>query len=269
MKPRTPGNLSIEEGQEIVRQFNCQGCHTIEGEGGAVQPMMTEWLMKSQDRDESEAQALTPSFSPPNLKGEGKKVQAPWLFEFLHSPETIRPWLSVRMPTYHFTTQELNTLVKYFNALDNEEFPFSETRDDTMSPDEYAAAEKLFSGEYFDCAKCHIVGDKLPGGSPESWAPNFALARRRLKSEWIIEWLRDPQDLLPGTKMPTFFDPQNFDASGPEDILGGDEEKQIKALRDYLLTLSNSPEAQKKTTPLAPSSEKIQPPEPADQSFQK
>jgi len=239
MKPRTPRNLSIEEGQKIVRQFNCQGCHTIDGEGGAIQPSITDWLVKFQDRDEQEAQALTVSFSPPDLLGEGKKVQTPWLFEFLHEPDTIRPWLSVRMPTYHFTTQELNALVQYFNALDNEEFPFVEVGDYTMSPEVYAASEKLFSSEYFDCAKCHIVGDKLPGGSPDSWAPNFALAKRRLKPQWIIEWLRDPQDLMPGTKMPTFFDPQNFEASGPEDILGGDEEKQIEALRDYLLTLSS------------------------------
>ncbi len=96
------------------------------------------------------------------------------------------------------------------------------------------------------------------------------MAKKRLKPKWIIEWLHNPQALLPGTKMPTYFDPQNFAASGPEDILNGDEEKQIKVLRDYLLTLSNSPEAQQKPTSQLPSSEeKSQPPAPADQSLQK
>jgi len=254
LEPRTPRNIALEEGQRLVRQFNCQGCHLIEGEGGAIQPTITDWLVKSQSRLESEAKSVTTSFSPPNLMGEGKKVQTQWLFEFLHRPEVIRPWLSVRMPTYHFEPAQLNKLLKYFSALDSEEFPFSEVAPEAMSDEEYTAAQKLFSAEYFGCASCHIVGNKMPGGSPDNWAPNFALAKRRLKPKWIIEWLHNPQALLPGTRMPTYFDPQNFASSGPEDILNGDEEKQIKVLRDYLLTLSNSVEAQQKPTSQPPSS---------------
>ena len=41
-----------------------------------------------------------------------------------------------------------------------------------------------------------------------------------------------------GTKMPNFFDPANFEKSGPDDILNGDENRQIKALRDYLINLT-------------------------------
>ncbi len=238
-KPRTPRNLSIEEGETLIREFNCQGCHLIENDGGQIRSSVTEWLVKYQGRPENEAQAMTTSFSPPNLIGEGKKVQTKWLFDFLHHPETIRPWLSVRMPTYNFSVAELNGLIKYFNALDNEDFPFSDLSNYDMSPEEYSAAQKLFSDDYFGCAKCHIVGNQMPGGSPDSWAPNFALAKRRLKPKWIIEWLHNPQDLLPGTKMPTYFDPQNFDTSGPEDLLNGDENEQIRALRDYLLTISD------------------------------
>jgi hypothetical protein len=37
--------------------------------------------------------------------------------------------------------------------------------------------------------------------------------------------------------MPSFYDPDNFATAGPDDVLGGDEERQIRALRDYLLTL--------------------------------
>ena len=93
----------------------------------------------------------------------------------------------------------------------------------------------------------------MPTGSPDSWAPDFALAQKRLKPRWIIEWMQNPQGLLPGTKMPTYVDPQNFSASGPEDILNGDEEKQIKVLSAYLLTLSNSspnPEQPKTQAPM-------------------
>lgn len=238
--PRTAKNLYMEEGRKMVHLFNCQGCHVIEGEGGAVQPMVQEWLIRYDGRSETEAEALVKSFSPPNLVGEGKKVQAPWLFDFLHEPAAIRPWLKVRMPTYNFEARYLNAFVRYFSALDDQDLPFAPAVDTHLTPEELDAAEKLFSKNYLDCAKCHIVGDKMPDGSPENWAPNFALAKSRLKPQWIIEWLKNPQDLLPGTKMPTYFDPAYFEASGPDDVLGGDEHEQIRVLRNYLMTLTGS-----------------------------
>lgn len=239
MRPRSAKNLYLEEGQKLIRQLNCQGCHVIEGDGGAIQPSIVDWMVKFDNRSEDEAKSLVKSLSPPDLIGEGKKVHPQWLFEFLHQPTEIRPWLKTRMPTYSLNAAHLNTLVKYFNTLDKEEFPFTEFMDTTLSPEEFQAAEKLFSAEYFNCAQCHIVGDKMPSGSLENWAPNFALAKSRLKPGWLEEWIKNPQALSPGTKMPNFFDPQNLETSGPEDILGGDENAQIRALRNYILTLSN------------------------------
>jgi mono/diheme cytochrome c family protein len=241
--PRETRNIDIENGQKLVRQMNCKGCHIMEGEGGSIQPSVKAWLIKYDNRSEADAEAVVTSFGPPNLIGEGKKVQAQWLFDFIHSPEIIRPWLKIRMPTFDFSAKELNILLKYFNALDGEDFPFEERIDTALTDDEFKAAQTLFSSEYFDCAKCHIVGDKLPEGSPSNWAPNFALAKTRLKPEWIVEWITDPQRLLPGTKMPNYFDPLAFDASGPDDVLNGNEHEQIRVLRNFLLTLSVPPSA--------------------------
>ena len=41
--------------------------------------------------------------------------------------------------------------------------------------------------------------------------------------------------------MPTYYDPAGFDDAGPRDILEGDEHKQIRALRDYLMSLTQQP----------------------------
>jgi mono/diheme cytochrome c family protein len=248
--PRTPRNLILEDGQRLVRQLNCRGCHAIEGEGGTIQAAVKDWLVTYDNRSEPEAGAIVKSFSPPDLTGEGKKVQTQWLFDFLHSPTAVRPWLKTRMPTYHLDPVELNALIKYFSALDNEVFPFEEKTDVSLMIHEFEAAKKLFSDDYFGCAKCHIVGDKLPGGSPDSWAPNFALSKGRLKPDWIIGWIKDPQGLLPGTKMPNYFDANAFDASGPDDILGGDEHEQIRVLRNYLMTLSEIPGKKEENKPL-------------------
>lgn len=230
----------INEGAKTIRQFNCQSCHMIDGEGGAaIQKTVNEWLVTYQGKDANDAKAITGSFSPPSLMGEGAKIQPQWLFEFLHSPTThIRPWLKVRMPTYYFHTAQINSIVKYFNYLDKEEFPFTDIYHPHMTDEELAGAQKLFSKDYFNCASCHIVGDQMPGGTPDGWAPDLALGAKRLKPEWIVRWITNPAAIQPGTKMPTFYDPGSFEASAPPDVLNGDPRRQIKVLRDYLLTIT-------------------------------
>ena len=38
-----------------------------------------------------------------------------------------------------------------------------------------------------------------------SLAPNLTLARLRLRHEWIPDWVRRPNEMIPGTRMPTNF----------------------------------------------------------------
>lgn len=232
--PRTPEKLSIERGQQLVRENNCQGCHVIEGAGGSIASTITVWLQSFRGKGQAAAEAATVGFAPPNLIGEGAKVKTNWLFEFLHQPSEIRPWLAVRMPTFGFSASELNDLTRYFSALDGEEFPFVERIEPALSDEELAAAEKLFSTSYFNCTTCHIQAGRTPGGTADRWAPDFALAAQRLKPQWIIDWIGDPQALLPGTRMPTFY-PQ----ATPRDVLDGDPDHQIRVLRDYLLTIGH------------------------------
>jgi len=233
---RTVNNQLVAAGQKVVQKFNCQGCHVIEGDGGAIQPAVTDWLMTFQGKDENDAKAMTNSFSPPNLVGEGKKVRTEWLYHFMSDPQPIRPWLKVRMPTFNMSNEEKNTIVKYFSALDEEDFPFAASGEKASSAN-LAAGKKLFSPDYLNCGTCHIQGSKFPAGTPDRWAPDFALAKDRLKPEWIVDWLINPISLLPGTKMPSFYDPENMDESGPPDVLGGKGLPQIVALRDYVISI--------------------------------
>ena len=231
--PRTPRNLRIEQGQHLVRQMNCQGCHVIEGDGGAVVERVADWLQRFEGRDAADADALAASFSPPNLLGEGRKVQTDWLFAFFHEPSPIRPWLSMRMPSYGMTAEQRNDLIAYFTALDDAEYPFSEAVEPDLTQEELDAALTMFSPQYFNCTTCHIQGDQFPPGTPDRWAPNFALAAERLRPEWIIDWLADPQSLMPGTRMPAFY------PLGAPGVLNDDTGHQLEVLRDYLLTLAD------------------------------
>jgi mono/diheme cytochrome c family protein len=213
-------------GRRVVARYNCVGCHIIEGHGGAIRA-------RYQD---------TPTMAPPILNGEGAKVQADWLFNFLKQPTPIRPWLKVRMPTFGLSDAEANTLVQYFGALDDVQVPFVHIDPAQIPPAYIEAAQKLVSPDYFNCFSCHQQGDIKPEGPPEGWAPNLAMAHIRLNPGWIVRWLHNPQAVQAGTKMPSFYE-QDADgkaSGGPDDVLGGDNEKQIQALRDYLMVLGTT-----------------------------
>jgi cbb3-type cytochrome oxidase cytochrome c subunit len=210
--------VAVQEGRRLLQKYNCTGCHVIEGKGGDVATFY-------------EAPQVAP---PPLVAGnlqEGEKVQATWLYEWLARPASLRPWLKVRMPTFPVTIDEATTLSKYFAALAGKGFPYEFVRVEEYSAELVEAGRKLASKDYFDCFSCHVQGSRLPEGPPEGWAPDLGLARRRLRPEWIVKWLTDPQKVQPGVKMPSFF------PGGPDDILGGKEDQQIIALRDYIMSL--------------------------------
>jgi cbb3-type cytochrome oxidase cytochrome c subunit len=227
---------AVEAGRRLVRDYNCQGCHILEGKGGAIRESIAKNL-QAKGLSEEEAMTTAPSFSPPILEGEGDKVQPDWLFAFLKGPTPIRPWLEVRMPTFQFTDTEADALVHHFAAREQRLFPFQTLpREPPKGPD-LQAALKMFGPDYFNCWNCHQQGARKPPGPPEGWAPDLTLASRRLNADWIARWLSNPQKLMPGTKMPTFYDPDDPKGSAPPDVLGGDPERQIRALSEYVFTL--------------------------------
>jgi len=208
----------VVEGRRLMQQYNCVGCHEIENRGGFVRKYYGE----------------NTAAAPPQLNGEGEKVQSQWLFGFLKAPFPLRPWLEIRMPTFGLSDQHTTQLINYFNGLSRVENPFAYFDEKNVPPDHLDAARKLVSEEYFNCFSCHVRGGKNPEGPPEGWAPDLAMARQRLNPSWIIKWIQDPQKIQPGTKMPSFY------PGGPDDILGGKDDRQIEALRDYVMSLGRS-----------------------------
>jgi hypothetical protein len=204
----------------MVARYNCTGCHIIDGRGGNIRRLYEK----------------NPTEAPPNLLGEGRKVQADWLFNFLKAPTPIRPWLSVRMPTFGLSDDESFAAVHYFEGLDGVGTPFVYINAKDFDGANIEAGRTLASADYLSCFSCHVRGDKFPEGEKDSWAPDLSMAATRLRPAWILDWLHDPQKLLPGTKMPSFYaDPENPD--GPPDILGGDDDAQMRALRDFVISI--------------------------------
>jgi mono/diheme cytochrome c family protein len=222
--------IQVSEGRRLMQQYNCVGCHEIEKRGGFIRKYYQE----------------NPSFAPPILNGEGEKVQSPWLFSFIKAPVPIRPWLTLRMPTFQLNDAEVNTLINYFNGMSKVDLPFA-SFDENKIPREHIEAAKILVGkDYFNCFSCHQQGDRKPEGPAEGWAPDLTLARSRLNPNWIIKWLQDPQKVQPGTKMPSFF------PGGPDNVLGGKDDRQIEALRDYVMSLGRGAPAAPAPAPAKP-----------------
>ena len=182
-----PGAVALASGRKLITRFNCQGCHLVEGEGHAIRTAIED-----------------PGLLPPNLAAEGARVQSDWLFDFLHDPSrvTLRPWLTVRMPTFGFTDEQNNTLVSYFAARDQ-----AKTFDSAPpagAPRDVEVGRVVFS--MLQCAKCHPAGAeaaRAAGGSAGDLAPSLLLAHSRLRHDWVPHWILDPQAWIPGTRMPS------------------------------------------------------------------
>jgi mono/diheme cytochrome c family protein len=205
-------------GRTLVHRRNCVGCHIIEGDGGDFIKLVAD-----------------PSLGPPMLTPEGARVQPDWLYAFLRGPITIRPWLAVRMPTFGLDDPNLNGVIRYFGSISNTIGPF-QTHEIVKASTADTGAKALF--ELLKCQQCHVLGT-IPKDQPTSnLAPDLRMSAERLNPEWILEWLKRPSDILPGTRMPAFWPdyPKSF---YPQ--MGGGAEAQIKAIRDHLLTFRGGP----------------------------
>jgi Cytochrome c len=234
----------IQEGWWIVTKYNCVGCHQFfPGQDSVLVKMK-----KYQDPDWKEQ-------LPPKLYTEGARVNPEWLRRFLANPALsdtdtnrngVRNYLKVRMPTFSFSDDELRKLVRFFQALSQQPIPYIPEQVPTLSAKETEMARALFSSSAAPCLKCHATGDA--GHDAHATAPNFLLAKERLKPDWVERWITDPQAISPGTSMPSgLFNRVNdhwvFAGPTPPSFQGYDQD-HTKLLVDYIFQLS--PEEQKR-----------------------
>ena len=220
LPPRTAKRDYTVRGRALVRRQNCVGCHEIEGDGGDYRTVVSD-----------------PTLAPPPLTPEGAKVQPDWLYAFLQAPITIRPWLNVRMPTFGLDDGRWNAIIDYFEATGNSIGSFR-TYDHAELTSMAGPGRELF--DLLQCQQCHVLG-AIPADQPLSnLAPDLRMTHERLKPEWILDWLRNPQRIQPGTRMPQFWPTPPYPKSSfPQ--LGADAEAQIRAIRDHLMTLRGGP----------------------------
>ena len=233
-----PGDArhDIQEGWWIVKKYNCMGCHQFI-------PGQTTILMGLTQYQDVQEQL------PPKLLTEGARVDPEWLRKFLSNPSLsttdtnrngVRPYLQVRMPTFSFSDNELRKLVRFFQALSQQPMPYIPEQVPVLTTKETDMARSLFSSTAAPCLKCHATGD--PNHDKIATAPNFLLAKERLKPDWVERWITDPQAVSPGTSMPSgLFREQNgqWVFAGPTPpLFNGYAGDHRKLLTDYIFQLT-------------------------------
>jgi mono/diheme cytochrome c family protein len=234
----------IQEGWWVVKKYNCMGCHQL------IPGQKTSLMAMARYKDVQEQ-------LPPKLLTEGARVDPEWLQRFLKNPSLsttdtnrngVRSYLQVRMPTFSFSENELGKLVRFFQALSRQPFPYIPEEVPILTAKETEMARSLFSSTAAPCLKCHATGD--PAHDRFATAPNFLQARGRLKPDWVERWIIDPQAISPGTSMPSgLFKRENghwvFSGPTPASFHGYDKD-QTKLLVDYILQLT--PEEQRRVS---------------------
>ncbi|HVQ36517.1 MAG TPA: c-type cytochrome, partial [Pyrinomonadaceae bacterium] len=190
----------------------------LTSEGARVDP---NWLLRfltdpslSGDRSPA-APAAAPSSSPAAASGAGTSAE-PKPSPSANASGTgsgsrmkpqpgidrngVRPYLKARMPTFSFSPNELQTLVRFFMALSGQQEPYIKEPLQPLTEQEKLVARQMFTSGT-PCLKCHITGD--PTHDEKAIAPSFLLASARLKPEWTFRWLLDPAQISPGTAMPS------------------------------------------------------------------
>jgi cytochrome c2 len=195
----TDQQKDIQDGWWVVKKYNCTGCHNI----AVGQKSTLSTLRRYQDPDWKDQ-------LPPTLIQEGARVDPEWLARFLANPALnekdtdrngVRTYLKARMPTFNFSPNEVRILVRFFAATAGQASPYIAAKLDPLTDRERTMARALFSSEGAPCLKCHLVGD--PRRDRFATAPNFLMARDRLKPAWTGRWMVEPQAISPGTPMPS------------------------------------------------------------------
>lgn len=234
--PQDQRRQDIQNGWWVIKKYNCVGCHQVQvgeksvlmdlpqfqanglpnfdvlpprlsSEGARVDP---NWLLRflhdpslsgeqpASAAPSAPAPSASPSGSPAPQTGNGS--QNNYQLQPGADRNGVRPYLKVRMPTFNFSPNELQTLVRFFMAMSGQQEPYIREKLATLTEQEKSVARQMFTSGT-PCLKCHITGEASHDAT--AIAPNFLLAGERLKPEWTFRWLLDPSQISPGTAMPS------------------------------------------------------------------
>ena len=213
-------NAPILDLAAAIERFNCTRCHDYHGVGG-VPTALDGYFVTDTEVDAGDEGRL-----PPPLGGIGARLTPLWLNTVLCEAGVARPYMATRMP--QFGEANVGRLAPLFAAAAGASVPAG-ARDDGPSVDDQVAeiGRGLTGATGFNCIQCHSIAGRASTNLP---GPDLVDMPERLRYGFFSQWMHDPRQLRPGTRMPTFF--YGGRSGLPE--LGGNADDQIAAIWGYL-----------------------------------
>ncbi|MGB8167085.1 MAG: c-type cytochrome [Chthoniobacteraceae bacterium] len=208
--------------KRTMTTLNCYACHQRDRRGGA------EGLHRDYFASVGEVDLGDEGRIPPHLNNVGAKLQSDWIKQVLVEGAAVRPYMATRMP--QFGEANAGQLPALFEKADAsaEAQPPPDVWAQGMAGDANKFGRKLLGTTGMSCIACHNLGGNQSLGVP---ALDLGTVGPRLKWDWFRRYLLDPQELRPGTRMPSFW-PAGISVN--KEILAGDTEKQILSIWAYL-----------------------------------
>lgn len=211
-------NTSQTRIARTLETFNCLACHVRNKRGGVERPRNALFATTIKEMgDEGRV--------PPHLDGVGDKLNDAWLKHVLDNGANDRPYMLTRMP--RFGAANVGHLVADLAKTDRKtavgELKISDAIHRVRSAGRQLSGEKALA-----CIKCHFFGNHKATGIQSL---DLLTMTRRLRKDWFIRYMLDPQRYRPGTRMPLGW--PNGQSLLP-DILDGVPRHQVAAVWEYL-----------------------------------
>lgn len=227
LRAQTPVKSDTVTVAQTLVAFNCIGCHVRDDFGG-VHQSHDPYFATSQEKLGEEGRI------PPPLTLIGAKLQSTWLKKVLFDGESVRPYMSTRMPQYgEPNLSHLPPLLAKLDVLGDPELqiPSPESRSASQRELEKqfrAAGRELLGDKGLNCVACHRFNGK---GGDDNQGIDLVTSYQRLQSAWFKRYLIQPGTFRPRTVMPTAW--PDGEATF-KTILDGDTDRQIEAIWYYL-----------------------------------
>lgn len=201
---------AVAAGKRIWEQNNCMGCHTLFGEGAYYAPELTN-VVERRGKD--------------------------WIKVFMKDPQAMFPGQR-KMVKYNFTDEQIDHAIAFLEwcgKVDLNGFPADPPLRQALqtigtpvaassgpSPLKKPVPAVFSTGT---CIGCHQIQGQGGAAGALIGAPPLDDVFRRYDREKLITWVKDPQKIKPGTKMPNLFGIAINDA-------------QLNEIADYLMSLN-------------------------------
>jgi len=224
---------AVADGFDVLRKHECTRCHEIdeqEGHGRAFDCVSCHVFMKGLPQDTRRYNKLTAKHGKaiidgyvekivhqlviPNLDQISNRVRPEWIGEFLPAPYDVRPSFDESMIRNQLTKPEIQKLVRYFAAIATDApDPYAEGYVPRSLPPKPLQAwidkgKALFVEKA--CNTCHTFGNVNFGYDAKyllemkettQLAPNLRFARDKVRPDKIVDWIIDPQAVVPAATM--------------------------------------------------------------------